>query len=109
MDYRYLPLILFSVACGVIAQLLFKRGMTGKELSLTTLMNLNVVIGFALYGLASLTWLIVLSKVQLSSAYPMLSLGYVAVLLLSAWLFHEPLTTKKLIAVGLIVLGVTQL
>jgi uncharacterized membrane protein len=61
--------------------------------------------GFAAAFLASLAWMAAMTKFDLSHAYPFMSLNFVVVLLLSGWLLSEPVTLKKALGVGLIVLG----
>lgn len=61
--------------------------------------------GFAAAFVASLAWMAAMTKFDLSHAYPFMSLNFVVVLLLSAWLLGEPVTPQKLIGIGLIVLG----
>lgn len=51
-------------------------------------------------------WIKVLTKSDLSYAYPMVSLGYVLVALLSKFLFNEPFTVNKVIGVVMIISGV---
>jgi drug/metabolite transporter (DMT)-like permease len=55
--------------------------------------------------LASLAWMAAMTKFELSHAYPFMSLNFVVVLILSAWLLGEPLTLSKILGVGLIVAG----
>ena len=55
--------------------------------------------------LASLAWMAAVSRFDLSHAYPFMSLNFVLVLLLSAWLLNEPMTIPKMVGVTLIVLG----
>lgn len=109
-------LVIFSVGMGVAGQLLMKQGMLAHpELRLqfgaliSALTQPYVLLGFACYGVASLSWLFVLSRVPLSVAYPMLSLGYAAIALLSWHYFGETLTTTKLLGIGAIFLGVVLL
>jgi multidrug transporter EmrE-like cation transporter len=61
--------------------------------------------GFAVAFLASLAWMAAMTKFDLSHAYPFMSLNFVVVLLLSAWLLGEPVTPQKLTGIVLIVLG----
>ena len=68
--------------------------------------NLWVISGFAGAVLASFAWMAVMTKFQLSYAYPFVSLNFVLVLGLSTWLFSESVTLPKLIGLGLIVLGI---
>jgi uncharacterized membrane protein len=46
-----------------------------------------------------------MTKFELSYAYPLMSLNFVIVLILSAWLLHEPVTLNKTIGIILIVAG----
>ncbi len=65
-----------------------------------------VLSGFAAAFVASIAWMAAISKFDLSYAYPFMSLNFVLVLALSGFLFHEPLTTPKLIGLCLIILGI---
>ena len=53
-----------------------------------------------------LCWLAAMTKFELSYAYPFMSLAFVLVLVLSALLFHEALTTAKILGVLLIIAGI---
>lgn len=55
---------------------------------------------------AALSWMMAMSKLDLSHAYPFVSLSFVLVLFLSAVFFGEPLTWGKAFGVALIVAGV---
>ena len=55
---------------------------------------------------ASLTWMAAMTKLDLSHAYPFTSLSFVLVVLLSGWLFHEPVTLAKIAGLALIVTGI---
>jgi multidrug transporter EmrE-like cation transporter len=65
--------------------------------------------GLACYGVSVLLWLGALSRVPVSVAYPMLSIGYVINAFLAAALFGEALSGAKLLGIALIVLGVLVL
>src|ERR1700682_1308406 len=56
--------------------------------------------------LASVAWMAAMTKLQLSHAYPFMSATFVLVLALSGIIFHEPITTPKILGLGLIVLGI---
>lgn len=61
-------------------------------------------------GLAALlSWLIALSRLPLTWAYPLTSLSFVVVLAGGVLLFGEPLTWPKALATGFIILGVGTL
>jgi multidrug transporter EmrE-like cation transporter len=112
-------LVLVPVLIGVIGQLLLKKGMTavgqfdfsaaGQIIPqfFRAFTNPWVFAGFAFYFLSSLFWMIVVSRVELSVAYPMLSLGYAVVLLASFFLFGEKVSSVRWLGVIVIMLGVT--
>jgi multidrug transporter EmrE-like cation transporter len=63
-------------------------------------------LGLVCYGVSVVVWILALSRVDVSIAYPMLSIGYV-VNAFAAWaLFGEALTPMRLLGIGIIVLGV---
>jgi drug/metabolite transporter (DMT)-like permease len=55
---------------------------------------------------AALCWMLAMVKLDLSHAYPFVSLSFVLVLFLSAALFGEPLGLAKVAGVLLVVIGV---
>jgi uncharacterized membrane protein len=55
---------------------------------------------------AMLCWFAALAKFELSYAYPFMSLAFVFVMVMSAVLFHEPLTVAKILGVLLIIAGI---
>jgi drug/metabolite transporter (DMT)-like permease len=61
----------------------------------------------ALYGLSIVVWAASLSRVPVSQAYPLLSLGYVIMLLAGWWLLGEVPSLLRVIGVGVIIAGVT--
>ncbi len=65
--------------------------------------------GLACYAISLIVWLGALSRVPVSLAYPMLSIGYVVNAFAAALLFGEALTAGKLVAIGLICAGVFML
>jgi multidrug transporter EmrE-like cation transporter len=110
---RTLGLILLAVVLGVVGQLLLKQGVSAdgpiggiNRALLATIFRPLVLLGFACYGLSSLFWLVVLSRTELSFAYPMIALGYVLVFFLSWWFFHDKVTWVRLVGLALICGGV---
>lgn len=65
--------------------------------------------GLACYGVSVVLWVGALSRVPVSVAYPMLSIGYVINAFAAAALFGEALSVAKLAGIGLIVAGVLVL
>jgi drug/metabolite transporter (DMT)-like permease len=58
------------------------------------------------YGVSVIVWIVGLSRVPVSQAYPMLSMGYVLNIGLAWWLFGEVPNAQRLIGVAVIVGGV---
>lgn len=58
------------------------------------------------YGLSVIVWLVGLSRVPVSQAYPLLSLGYVINMGLAWWLLGEVPNAQRVAGVGVIVVGV---
>lgn len=64
-----------------------------------------IVSAFLAALLASVTWIAAMTKLQLSHAYPFMSLAFILVMLFSSWLFNETITTPKLVGATLVILG----
>ena len=109
--------ILMSVCAGVCGQLVLKYGMTqmgaltlssGNLFSMVSRLVLSpwVLLGLAIYGAGTFFWLMVLSRVELSFAYPMLSTSYILILAAS-WLFlGESISPLRIAGVVTVVTGV---
>jgi uncharacterized membrane protein len=63
--------------------------------------------GFVAAFLASLAWMAAISRFDLSHAYPFMSINFIIVLLISGWLFSEPMSIQKFLGVFLIAIGTT--
>lgn len=64
-----------------------------------------IILGFLLYTISALFWIIALTRVDLSYAYPLLSLGYILIMFLSHWFFQEHLNTLRILGTFTVVLG----
>ena len=62
--------------------------------------------GLCCYAISVVVWIMALSRVPVSIAYPMLSIGYIVNAFAAAWLFGEAVTAQKLAGIGFIVVGV---
>jgi len=108
-------LLVISISLAIMGQLLMKQGMMifGK-FPVTELMNKlipmlfqpYVLIGLACFGISSIFWLVILSRIDLSFAYPLVSIGYIAVTLFSYFVFKENVTLVRWIGVITICAGV---
>ena len=111
-----LPQIMAAVILVVVGQTLAKLGMqslgnidTSRGLAafyLKVFLNPYIIMGTLLYGSAVFFWLYVLSKAELSFAYPFLALTYVLVIL-AAWLIlGESIPVLRWIGLFVICIGV---
>ncbi len=102
---------LISIFLGAFAQYFFKLGV--KKIKLTfdvnfwhIFQNYQIWTGLFLYGLSVIIWFYVLSQLELSKAYPLVSIGYVLTLIIGYFWLDEALTLYKIIGIGFIIIGV---
>jgi len=115
------PLTFTLLMAGVLlnagAQLLLKAGTNRVGEFAYSLANLGpvgwklasspfILGGVACYVVSLVVWILALSRVPVSVAYPMLSIGYVVNAVAAAMLFGESLAAQKLVGIGFIVVGV---
>lgn len=113
---KYLGFILFTVATNAAAQLMLKQGMMSLgPVSFTAdtaiarifqiVFNPWVFAGLATFVISMASHLFVLSKVELSFAYPFLSLAYVAVAVFAYFVFREDINSWRIAGIAFICLG----
>jgi multidrug transporter EmrE-like cation transporter len=113
---KYVPFILFTVLTNAAAQIMLKQGMMSLgPLTFTSdtiiqrvfqiIFNPWVFIGLATFVISMASHLFVLSKVDLSFAYPFLSLAYVVVAVIAWLVFKEELGAYKIMGIVLICAG----
>jgi drug/metabolite transporter (DMT)-like permease len=100
---------------GSFGQIYMKRGLKQNPLDLKDILSVkifstvfepNVFIGLMLYILASVIWLTVLSKADVSYIYPMISLGYILTAFLAKFYFNENISVVRWFGILLILGGV---
>ena len=117
MNALSFSLVLTGVLLNAAAQLLLKAGTNAVgrfEFSLGNLVPVGMKLAFephiaggvACYVVSLVVWIMGLSRVEVSIAYPMLSIGYVLNAVAAWYLFGESLTAQKLIGIAFIVTGV---
>ena len=118
MTLKLFALIMTCVVLSTASQLLMKMGVSSAalqpqlaqglrpELLLALARNGAIVAGVLMYALAAGLWLLVLSRAELSLAYPFIGLGFVLIMLLSWLLLNEDLNAYRLLGTLLIAAGV---
>lgn len=111
-------LMLTTVTLNASASLLVKKGagaiVGGQKLSTAQgwfalfgpAINPYTVVGIILLGLSFIAYIFVLSRIQLSIAQPMLAMSYIMVGVAAHFIFGEPLSTMKVVGIGVIIVGV---
>lgn len=112
MNWILYLLVLVNVALLVTGQTLWKIGIPqGTPLHsvgqiLLAMLSPWVIAGLALYVIATVIWIYLLSKLPLSLLYPMQSLAYVAAVFVGMLVFHEHVSIWRWIGVAIILVGV---
>ncbi len=103
-------LLFTSIFIAVVAQLFFKAFSLSKidgESYYMYFLNYKLIIGFLLYFVSALLYIVSLKKIELSVAYPTISISYIFIILLSHFMFGESLTIYKILGSVLIIAGVS--
>lgn len=111
-------LILISISIAVGGQILLKIGMNRigsvalnsmgaiGHLFLSVLKSPIILIGLFMYVISAALWLIVISAVDLSFAYPFIGLTYVLILIVSKFILKESVNPVRWIGAAIITIGV---
>lgn len=117
MTWGAFSLVLTGVLLNAVAQLALKASVSETgiiNLDMQSLLatagslaaNVWLWLGLVCYAISVVVWLLALSRVDVSIAYPMLSIGYI-VNAIAAWqLFGEPMNLAKVAGIGIIIVGV---
>jgi multidrug transporter EmrE-like cation transporter len=114
MSYVYVFLTLLLIVYGqlvikwqVMAAGAFPADPADQILFLARLLlNPWIISALAAALAAAIAWMAAMTKLDLSHAYPFMSLAFVLVLLGSAYFFHEPVTPAKLVGLALVCAGI---
>ncbi len=117
MSAAALAYLLTGVLLNAAAQLLLKAGTNATGvLSLTDSSPLDLawkmatqtqfVLGIACYAISVVVWIFGLSRVPVSVAYPLLSIGYIVNAIAAHYLLGEAVTLARWLGIGFIVFGV---
>jgi len=110
--------IFLTVIFAVLSQLIIKWKMSAFSFSdyatltdkfffaFSMLLNPYIIISLVLTFLSGLSWMIAMTKFDISYAYPFTTLGFVFIFVFSVILFNEPITWQKSIGLILIIIGI---
>jgi multidrug transporter EmrE-like cation transporter len=120
MNIATFGFILTGVCLNALAQLLLKAGTNAVGVIHLTAENwfstglklatqLPIIGGLTCYVVSVVVWIVALSRVDVTIAYPMLSIGYI-INAVGAWYFlGEVVSAQRLLAIGVIIVGVVLL
>ncbi len=117
MNALSFSLILSGVLLNAAAQLLLKAGTNAVGHFAFSAENLipvglklafepHILGGIACYVVSLVVWIMALSRVEVSIAYPMLSIGYVINALVAWHFFGESVNAMRMAGIGVIIVGV---
>ena len=117
MNFISFTLVLAGVLLNAAAQLLLKAGTNAVgtfafsadnlvPVGIRVASNPFIVSGLGCYVVSVVVWIMALSRVEVSLAYPMLSIGYVVNAVAAWYLFGEALSAQRMIGIGTIIVGV---
>ena len=112
-----LGLVLAAIVLGTCAQLLLKAGINAVGAFAFTLDNAmpigmklalepRILGGGTCYVISLALWILALSRVEVSIAYPMVSIGFALNAVLAWWLLGEAVTPIRMLGIGIIIVGV---
>jgi len=108
-------LLFISISFAIVAQILMKHGMimfgafpVSQLLAKTIPMVFQpyVFLGILFFGVSSIFWLAVISRIDLSMAYPLVSVAYIVVAIYSYFVFKEDVSPIRWLGIIIICLGV---
>ena len=104
-----LLLILTGVLLNAAAQLVLKKGMSqigSIQVDINSILTMVLKASTNIYVISFVVWLMVLSRVEVSYAYPFLSIGYIIAAFVGYFYFGESMTLNKIGGIIIICLGV---
>jgi multidrug transporter EmrE-like cation transporter len=104
----YWATLFAAIATSMVGQTLLKAG-AGATQFLAQLLDWRTLLGFVLYGGASVLYIIALRRIPMSRALPCTAVSYVAAALIGHYGFGEPLGIAQVAAIALICGGVVIL
>lgn len=110
-------LIFTGVMLNAVAQILMKAGTNAVghfEFSMENILPIglklatewHIITALFCYALSVVVWILALSRVPVSIAFPLLSMAYIVTAVAAWYLLGEPLSMTKLVGIGVIILGV---
>jgi len=110
-----MPLFIIGATLESLTQISLKKGATihSKRRGLVYYLNLIkekwVIIGLLSYGIEMIIWILLLSYIPLSIAFPLTGVQQVLLILFSAFVLKEKINNFEWFGLGLISLGIVAI
>ena len=118
MRWQIVSMIIISILLSSTAQLLLKYGASSpsiqKAIYSHSILNLfyamistpQIILGLVCFGVSLILWIVILSRTDVSYAYPFVALGICLTILAGWFFFNESLSLLRIIGVAIVVAGV---
>lgn len=118
MRWQIVSMIIISILLSSAAQLLLKYGASSpsiqKAIYSHSILNLfyamistpQIILGLLCFGVSLILWIVILSRTDVSYAYPFVALGICLTILAGWFFFNESLSMLRIIGVVIVVAGV---
>ena len=118
MRWQIVSMIIISILLSSTAQLLLKYGASSpsiqKAIYSHSILNLfyamistpQIILGLICFGVSLILWIVILSRTDVSYAYPFVALGICLTILAGWFFFNESLSMLRIIGVVIVVAGV---
>lgn len=112
---KNMVMIILTVCLNTAGQFMMKAGINkiGKisfdnllESLLRAVSSAFVIGGFASYAVSAVLWIVILSRAELSWAFPMVSLSYVLTAIIAPFLLNETFSIQRFVGIIVICVGV---
>jgi drug/metabolite transporter (DMT)-like permease len=107
MTKRIFALMVVCTIFTSLGQIFFKLASSSLKFDLTIFTNYWLFLGLFFYFLGAIMLIISLKKGQLSIVYPLISLSFIWVTIISLFVLNEVLTVNKIVGIAFIFAGIT--
>ena len=107
--WPYYAALAAGIAFGVVGQIVLKSGAEAAPTVVAQFLHPLTIIGFAIYALAAVFYIVAIKKIPVSLAYPSVAASYIIVAVAAHFLWNEPFGLPQLGGIALIAGGIILL
>lgn len=102
-------IVIIATLFTTLSQYLFKLGAASFDLSISGIINPYIIPGFLSYAIAAVLFILALKRGELSVLYPIWSLSFVWISIMSLIFLNEIITITNWLGIFFIVFGISLL